>query len=341
MIANFSSKSGNPVATTFGKRFRQCLIVLVLTSTHVLSQEKNNPVQNTLDSNTDNSAGLAQYRNIDFADAHIHFNWDQKEIISAADIVQTLKQHHVKLTIVAGTPTQLALELRQAGADWIIPFFSPYTHELGKRDWYKNKQLASLLEQGLKQGLYHGVGEVHFMAGFPPRIDNPVFVHMLALAKQYQVPSLIHIDAADASLFIELCTTYRNQKLIFAHAGGNLGPGQIKPVLDNCPNSWIDLAARDPWRYGGLTDDSGRLLKSWRELILAYPQRFITGTDPVWRVTRTQSWDQADDGWDHYHQLYRFHQNWLDTLPDGVASNIRWHNVQRLLERKSSPATVD
>ena len=57
----------------------------------------------------------------------------------------------------------------------------------------------------------------------------------------------------------------------------------------------IELSARDPWRYGGLTDDDGLLLPAWRELIIEYPHRFLVGTDPVWKVTRTQTWDQTDD----------------------------------------------
>ena len=70
-----------------------------------------------------------------FADSHIHFNWDHRAITSAQQVVQILKDHNVGLTIVAGTPSELALELRENGGDWIIPFFSPYIHETGKRDW--------------------------------------------------------------------------------------------------------------------------------------------------------------------------------------------------------------
>lgn len=266
-----------------------------------------------------------------FADAHIHYNWDQAEIISAQAVVAKLRQENVGLTIVAATPSQLALELRQAGGEWVIPFFSPYTHELGKRDWFLDKSVVTKAEQGLQQGLYFGIGEIHFMAGFQPRPDNKVFRQLMALAQRYQVPALIHVDAADESYFLGICKAHPHVKTIFAHAGGNLKPRHIKSVLEACPNVWVDFAARDDWRYGGLTDKQGRLLAEWKQLVLEFPTRFFTGTDPVWRVTRTQSWDQSDDGWDHYKQLYNYHQQWLADLPPNVRQQVAWENVRQLL----------
>lgn len=231
------------------------------------------------------------------------------------------------MAVVASTPTNLVAELKSDKDIRFVPIFSPYTHELSKRDWYKNANLAQQFQAGLQARLYYGLGEVHFMSGYPPRLNNPVFVDLLAIAAKYDVPSLIHIDSANASLFKQLCQSHPNQRLIFAHAGGNLTAEAIRTLLADCENVWIDLAARDPWRYGGFTDNNDTILSPWRHLIIDYSLRFITGTDPVWRVTRTQSWDQADDGWDHYQELYRYHQNWLAQLPPTVARKIAWDNV--------------
>lgn len=60
-----------------------------------------------------------------FADSHIHYNWDHREETSTQEVVDILKQHNVGLTIVASTPSELALELRAKGGDWIIPFSVP------------------------------------------------------------------------------------------------------------------------------------------------------------------------------------------------------------------------
>ena len=69
-------------------------------------------------------------------DIHIHYNWDQQELIDAVDVVSRLKHGNVEYAIVSGTPSHLALTLKEAGGQMIIPFFSPYTHELGKQDWF-------------------------------------------------------------------------------------------------------------------------------------------------------------------------------------------------------------
>ena len=69
---------------------------------------------------------------------------------------------------------------------------------------------------------------------------------------------------------------------------------------------------------------------AWRELVIERPQRFLVGTDPVWKVTRTQSWDQADDGWDYFEQLLDYHRNWMAALPPAVQQQLRLDNARRL-----------
>ena len=268
-----------------------------------------------------------------FADAHIHYNWDQAEIISADEVVNILKTSNISLAIVSSTPTHLALELKKAGGDIIVPFFSPYTHELGKRDWYLNKELAPKVELGLRNQQYFGIGEVHFMSGFQPGLDNDIFVALVNLAISYSVPMLIHIDGGSEKIMLRFCQKYPELKIIFAHAGGNLKPEHIKTILNDCKNVWIDFSARDPWRYDELTDTEGSLLPGWRTLLISRPTRFFTGTDPVWKVTRTQSWDQSDEGWDHYKQLLQYHNKWINTLPLHIQTRILWENVNNILER--------
>ena len=268
-----------------------------------------------------------------FADSHIHFNWDHREETSVKEVVDILKQHNVGLTIVAGTPSELALELREQGGEWIIPFFSPYIHELGKRDWYKDEEVVRRAESGLKTGQYYGIGEVHFMNGFLPKTDNPIFLQLIRLADKYNVPMLIHIDSGNEITFQQLCLANPNIKFIFAHAGGNLRPDHIEKILTRCDNVWIDFAARDPWRYDGISKDDYTLLPEWKTLVLKYPEHFITGTDPVWKVTRWSTWDTGDEGWTHYKKLYDYHWTWLNDLPEEVRKKIAWENTQTLLKK--------
>ncbi len=272
------------------------------------------------------SAGV----DLPFVDSHVHFNWDQKEITEASDVVAKLRRGGVVFAVVSSTPSELALELQRAGPDIVLPIFSPYTHQLGRRDWYLNDSTLRRAEAGLRQGLYHGIGEVHFMAGFRPRPDNQIFEQLLQLAARYDVPVLIHIDAANEQMFLSICRRYPDLKLIFAHAGGNLYPRHIRKLIAGCSNVTVEISARDPWRFDGLTDDDGRLLEGWRELVIEFPGRFMTGTDPVWKVTRTQTWDQSDEGWDYFEQLIDYHRRWIDDLPPAVQQQISHENARRL-----------
>ena len=120
-----------------------------------------------------------------FADVHVHFNWDQKEIIDAARIVEKMRRANVEFAVVASTPSALALEPERAGGDLIVPLLSPCTHALGKRDWCLRQQTVQLAREGLTQGCYRGIGEIHFMSGFRPRIDDPVFLQLLACHRSW------------------------------------------------------------------------------------------------------------------------------------------------------------
>lgn len=268
-----------------------------------------------------------------FADSHIHYNWDHREETSTQEVVDILKKHNVGLTIVAGTPSELALELREKGGDWIIPFFSPYIHEAGKRNWYMDEQVIKNADSGLKNGQYFGIGEVHFMNGFQPKTDNRIFLQLIELAGKYRVPMLIHIDSGNEITFQKLCLANPDIKMIFAHAGGNLRAEHIEKILSRCDNVWIDFAARDPWRYGGISKEEHTLLPEWKTLVLKYPDRFITGTDPVWKVTRWSTWDTGDEGWTHYQKLYDYHWTWLNELPEEVRKKIAWKNTQAILKK--------
>ncbi len=268
-----------------------------------------------------------------FADAHIHFNWDQQELVSAEAIVEKLERAGVAFAVVSATPSALALELKAAGGDLIVQFFSPYTHEMGRLDWHLDRRTVELAEQGLRDGLYRGIGEVHFMRGFRPRIDNRIFNELLELARRYRVPVLIHVDAGSEKTFVDICRANPDVELIFAHAGGQLMAPHIRRVIQTCANATIEFSARDPWRFGGLTGADGRLLPEWRELVIAYPDRFVTGTDPVWKVTRTQTWDQPDDGWDYFERLIAYHRTWIADLPVPVQRRISLDNARELFGR--------
>lgn len=142
---------------------------------------------------------------------------------------------------------------------------------------------------------------------------------------------MIHTEASSHEFFAPLCRNYPQVRFLWAHAGGRHKPGSVEKLMELCPNVWVEVSARDPWRYDTLVDEGGKLLPGWRELFIKYPERFMTGTDPVWSVRYGQSWAQADEGWDHYDELLAFHRQWLKQLPADVEAKVRLHNAREFL----------
>jgi len=278
-----------------------------------------------------NSVIRAEAADKPFADIHVHFNWDQKEVISAQKIAEKIRKQNVAFTIVSSTPSSLALELRAADKQRIIPFFSPYITASSRRDWYKDETVLARAEQGLANKQFHGIGELHLWAGMQPRTDNAIFQGLLDLAEKYQAPFLIHTEAADHRFFLPICQARPKVRFLWAHAGGTLPAQQVKFILQQCNNVWVELSARDPWRYDTLVDNNNRLLADWLALCNEYPDRIMTGTDPVWSVRKGQRWDAADDGWDHFEELIQFHRNWLAQLPPAIEEKIRYTNARRFI----------
>ena len=273
------------------------------------------------------AAGCAQGAE-PFADVHLHYNWDQAEVTPPDEAAERLRANDVVLAVASGVPSDQVLDLREAAGDWVVPFFSPYTHPRGRHDWHRRPEVVAKAREALESGRYHGIGEVHFIAGAGPSWDNQVFQGLLDLAREYDVPVLIHTESSAAEYFTPVCRANPEVRFQWAHAGARLGPAEVDAVMAACPNVWTELSARDPWRYGGFADEDGTLSQAWRELLARYPDRFMTGADAVWPPGPVHRWDQADTGWQRLGQLVDYHRRWLDGLPDGLAHKIRVANAR-------------
>ncbi len=267
-----------------------------------------------------------------FADMHLHFNWDQKEVTPAEEVVDRLKNNNIAIAFVTSTPPKLALELADAaGDDWLVPIFSPYLTPMHKDRWFADDRVLLEAEKGLASGRYKGIGELHIWSGFGPGKDKRILHGLLKLAEQYNVPFLIHTGATNRLFFTPICKAYPNVTFLWAHAGSRLEPEKVDTLMQQCPNVWTEVSARDPWRYDGLVDSDMQLLPGWQELFIKYQNRFMTGTDPVWKVANDHRWANADEGWNHYDQLLQFHRNWLKQLPPEIEKKIRLSNAETFI----------
>jgi predicted TIM-barrel fold metal-dependent hydrolase len=271
------------------------------------------------------------------ADVHVHYKWSQKEVTAAQQAIGILRDNDIALAVVIGTPAEYALELARLAPQTIIPIWSPYREPADWSSWPYDRKVLERARTALTGGEYRGIGELHLIGGFAPDWRTPVISGLLELAHQYRVPVLLHTELSKTGYVIELCSAYPEVRILWAHAGAILSATQVREVMATCPNLSAELSARDPWRFinNPITDSDGSLKPAWRNLIEAYPDRFMVGSDPVWPVEQLDSWDQADTGWQEYRRFIDFHRNWLEQLRPELAEKIRLGNARRLFAAPS------
>lgn len=267
-------------------------------------------------------------------DIHIHYNWNHEEVISPQQVIDILREHNVVLAVVSSRPSDYALKLRAVGGDQILAFWSPYFKTGIRETWFIHPEVLNEARRALASGEYAGIGEFHLVAGMGPRRDHPVVQGLIELAEEFKVPVLIHTDAGNYEYFLPICRDNPNVRFLWAHAGGYVGPEVVAPLMERCPNVWVELSARDPWHYGNFTDPQNQLLPGWKALFETYPHRFMVGTDPVWNAHQVYRWYEADEGWSHYSKLDQYHRGWLEQLPTELARNIRLSNALRFFQIK-------
>ncbi|MBE9515442.1 MAG: amidohydrolase family protein [Proteobacteria bacterium] len=264
------------------------------------------------------------------ADVHLHYNGNQEGVVDPEEAIAILKQQNVKLAVVSSTPPELALALRNAGGDWVIPLFRPYFSEQQRHRWFADRTVLPLARKALASGEYKGIGELHLIAGLGPGRKNKILHGLIQLGIEFDVPLLIHIETSSERYFIPLCQQYPKARFLIAHAGGLLDADQMGNLLTTCGNVWTEFSARDHMRYvqSPIVDDNGNLLPGWRKLIEQHPQRFMIGSDPFWPVEKEMAMEEPDTGWLHVNDYLDFHRHWLKELPDQTRRKLEIENAQ-------------
>jgi predicted TIM-barrel fold metal-dependent hydrolase len=288
------------------------------------------------------AAVTAQARSLEpFADIHIHYNWNQADAVEPAEAIKRLEANNVVLAVVSSTPPDVALELSGAAGPWIVPLFMPYLEPGRRHSWFNDPRVVPATRDALASGRFLGVGEIHLTGGLAPSPKQPhgVVDALFELAREYDVPILVHTEASSYLYFLPLCRRHPRVRIQWAHSGGILPPAQVDKLLEACPNVWPELSARDTERYydSQIVDADGRLLPDWERLVLKYQDRFMTGSDPVWPVDARHYWDYEDTGWDRIGRYLDFHRRWISFLPEAVGAKIRLGNALRFYRVESDP----
>lgn len=261
-------------------------------------------------------------------DAHLHYNEEAQVPHPLPDVLARLKASNVQAAIANSRPNDgtrtlaTALPETRTANVKVVPFVRLYRNRADYSNWFRDDSIYDMvlaeLARGTPAGPYRGIGEFHLYDS--ANAAGHVAQKLMALAESRQLVVLAHVDdAAIDGLLAPTPSGGKTVKLIWAHTGiGGTPVARVKALLDRYPGLMGELSYRP-----GLTCDGPQgevhLCPEWRELLLAYPNRFLLGSD-TWINPR----------WLYYGELMQTYRAWLGDLPPAVARQVAWGNGTRL-----------
>ncbi len=225
---------------------------------------------------------------IPFVDAHVHLNDVPMQLA-------LMKAYGVSRAVVfwgRNSDNASILKAARAHPDQLIPFVSVSPERAAYRKMWlrQDPTLLVMLEDLLKSGSFKGIGEIsvtHFPApGFPETDFSPISPLMrgiMALARKYKVPVMIHCEITRLKEVSELLDAFKDVPVIWAH-GGYTPYFIAKRMLETHANLYYELSARTWLNHPRSPDytifkNASTVWPRWLELIEAIPHRFLVGTD--------------------------------------------------------------
>ncbi|WP_130537202.1 amidohydrolase family protein [Thiomicrorhabdus indica] len=240
-------------------------------------------------------------------DAHSHYAKADTEAVSHDEVIQILDRNNVQKILITSTPNSGTLKLAKFAPNRIIPFLSVYRTKADKRDWMHRIEVLDEAKKAIATGRYVGIGELHI---FAKDKKSPVLKGLVELAKEHQMPMLIH---GDAEIIDEIFSIDPKARILWAHLGTQPKISLLKTMLDKYPdNLWIDTSVRDKQLLA-----TGRLDSQWREFFMDYETRFLVAID-TFSVNR----------WKTYDSVVKDIHHWLGDLPAGVAQKLAHENAK-------------
>jgi hypothetical protein len=239
-------------------------------------------------------------------DAHIHYSHDTWDVVPPPEAVAVLRKAGVKKAFVSSSSDDGTQMLYKEAPDLIVPVLRPYRRRGEIGSWVRDPSTVPHVEARLKANTYAGIGEFHV---FGADADLPVMRRLVELAKEYRI--FLHAHS-DADAVERIFKQDKDARVLWAHSGFDQ-PDNVRAMLGKHKRLWADLAWRNDYA------PMGRLDGSWKTLFLAFPDRFMVGTDTP-----------SPERWYYVVEHAQFSRKWLSELPPEVADNIAFRNAERL-----------
>jgi hypothetical protein len=261
-------------------------------------------------------------------DAHLHYNVEAQGPHPVPDVLARMQRSGVRAIVANSRPNDGTRTLADARTETaaagvtVVPFVRLYRNREDYSTWFQDDSIYDMvlaeLARGTASGPYRGIGEFHLYDS--ANAAGPVAQKLMALAEARKLVVLAHVDdAAIDGLMQPTPSRGKAVRLMWAHTGiGGVPVERVKALLDAYPLLMGELSYRP-----GLTCSGGAttvvLCPQWRQLLMAYPDRFLLGSD---------TW--VNQRWQYYGETFAEYRAWLGDLPPAVARKIAWDNGARL-----------
>lgn len=254
------------------------------------------------------AAGNAEAEPRKLIDTHIHYSHDAWGMLPPPEAVAVLRRAGLKRAFVSSSSDEGTQNLYEQAPDLIVPVLRPYRFRGETGTWFRDETVIGMLEERLAKYTFAGIGEFHI---FGDDANLPVMRRVVQLAKEYGIFLHAHSDAKAVDLLFQ---QNPNARVLWAHSGFD-APDDIRAMLEKHPNLWSDLAFRSEHASDGKVDPD------WRKLFEDFPDRFMIGTDTF-----------TPERWFYVIDHANWSREWLDDLPEPLASNIASKNAETLLK---------
>ena len=239
-------------------------------------------------------------------DAHLHYSHDAWERLPPKEAVALLRKAGLKRAMVSSSSDDGTQMLYNEAPDLILPSLRPYRKRGELGSWMHDETVPAMLAQRLATYRYVAIGEFHI---YGKDADLPVMRQVVQLAKQHKL--FLH-SHADADAIERHFSQDPGARVLWAHSGFD-SPAEVQGMLKKHQNLWCDLAFRSDHATMGKVDSG------WREAFLAYPDRFMVGTDTF-----------TPERWYYVVEHANWTRAWLADLPRDVAERIAYRNGETL-----------
>ena len=225
---------------------------------------------------------------VSFVDAHVHLNDETMQL-------EMMRRFGATRAVVfwgRNSDNESIADSVKRHPDLFIAFASISPERAAyRRAWdAQDTTLLRTLDDLLASGRFRGIGEIsaaHFpSAGFAETNYDPMGPMMdgiLALARKYRVPVMVHIELTRLREFSSLLEKFHDVPVIWAH-GGYTPLFIARRMLERHANLYYELSARTWPRHPRSPDytilrDGTNVWPEWLALIESMSDRFIVGTD--------------------------------------------------------------